>query len=73
MDNAKIGTKEAIYLVLTISIAHAILSMPRNLLSNIESSIILNLLLVCAILVGICFLIVKLFKNFHRFRYTRHF
>lgn len=73
MDDSKIGTKEAIFIILTISIAHTILSMPRNILSNTKSAVILNLLFVTVILIGICFLVVKLFKNFPRFRYFRYF
>ena len=64
MNDTKIGTKEAISLVLTIVIAHVILSMPKHLISNIKSSILLNLVFVSLILIGICFIIVKLFKNF---------
>lgn len=64
MNDSKIGTKEAIALILTISIVHSILSMPRNLLSNVRSSILLNLVFVSLILIGIAFIIVKLFKNF---------
>lgn len=73
MNNSKIGTKEAISLILTIAIAHTILSMPRNLLSNVKTSILLNLIFVGLVLVGIVLLIVKLFKNFPRFRYIRYF
>ena len=73
MNNSKIGTKEAIALVLTIAISHTILSMPRNLLSNVKTSILLNLIFVSLILVGVVFLVVKLFKNFPRFRYIRYF
>lgn len=67
MDNSKIGTKEAVALILTIAITHTILSMPRNLLSNIKSSILLNLVFVSFILVCIAIIVVKLFKNFPRF------
>lgn len=73
MNNSKIGTKEAISLILTIVIVHTILSMPKNLLSNINSSILLNLVFVSFIVLGICFIIVKLFKNFPRVRYFRYF
>lgn len=73
MGDSKIGTKEAIFSILTISIAHTILSMPRNILSNTKSSVILNLVFVCAILIGLCFFIIKLFKNFPRIRHTRYF
>lgn len=67
MDNSKIGTKEAVALILTIAITHTILSMPRNLLSNIKSSILLNLVFVSFILIGIAIIVVKLFKIFPRF------
>jgi len=64
MDNSKIGSKEAIFVILTISIAHTILSMPRNILLNTKSSIIINLVFVGIVLIGLCFLIIRLFKNF---------
>lgn len=73
MNDSKIETKEAIALILTVAISHTILSMPRNLLSNIKSSILLNLVFVSFILVCICYVVVKLFKNFPRFRYFRYF
>lgn len=73
MNDSKIGTKEAIALVITISITHTILSMPRNLLSNVKCSILLNLVMVSFILIGISFIVVKLFKKFPRFRYFRYF
>lgn len=73
MNNSKIGTKEAIALILTIVIVHTILSMPKNLLSNINSSILLNLIFVSFLVLGICLIIVKLFKNFPRARYIRCF
>lgn len=64
MNVSKIGTKEAIYLVLIITIAHSILSMPKYLIDSVKSSIILNLVFVFIVLLCLCLLIVKLFKNF---------
>jgi len=64
MNNSKIGTKDAIYMTLTISIAHTILSMPRNILLNTKSAVIINLVFVCFILISISVFVVKLFKNF---------
>lgn len=73
MSDSKIGTKESIALILTISITHTILSVPRNLLSNVKCSILLNLVFVSLVLLGIVFVVVKLFKNFPRLRYIRCF
>lgn len=73
MNDSKIGTKEAIALILTISITPTILSVPRNLLFNIKSSILLNLVFVSLVLLGVIFIVVKLFKNFPRLRYIRYF
>lgn len=73
MNDSKIGTKEAIALILTISITHTILSVPRNLLSDIKCSILLNLVFVNLVLLGVIFIVVKLFKNFPRLRYIRYF
>lgn len=73
MNDSKVGTKEAIALILTISITHTILSVPRNLLSDIKCSILLNLAFVSLVLLGVIFIVVKLFKNFPRIRYIRYF
>ena len=73
MNDFKIGTKEAIGLILTIAIAHAIISTPRRLLYNMKSAVLLNLVLVVVLLIAIVFIIYKLFKNFPRFRYLRYF
>lgn len=73
MNDSKIGTKEAISIIITIAIAHTIFSMPKHLISNIKSSILLNLVFVTFILIGICFIIAKLFKNFPRLRHIRYF
>ena len=64
MNNSKIGSKEAVCLVMILAVAHTILSTPSNLLTNTKSSILLNLIFVGLIIVGISILIVKLFKNF---------
>lgn len=73
MSDSRIGTKEAIAIILTISVTHTILSVPRNLLSNIKCSVLLNLAFVSLVLVGVIFIVVKLFKNFPRLRYIRYF
>lgn len=64
MSNNKIGTIEAIMLILTIIITHTVLAMPTDILSNYKSSSILNLIIVSIIAVSISYLIYRLFKNF---------
>lgn len=64
MKEFKISNKEAISLILIICISHILLSLPRNLLSNIKSSIILNLIFVGFILLIIGFIINKFLKVF---------
>lgn len=64
MQKSKIGTLEAIMLILTIVIAHTVLSMPTDILSTYKSASILNLIYVGVIAIGISFIIYKLFKNF---------
>ena len=44
MTDSKITTKEAIMLVVTVFVAHTIVSLPQNLLSSAKSAIILNLI-----------------------------
>lgn len=64
MSKSKIGTLEAIMLVLTIIITHTILSMPRELLVSTKSATIINLIFVSIIAIAISYLIYKLLKNF---------
>ena len=64
MLKSKIGTVEAIMLILTIIVAHSVLSMPTNILSSYKSASILNIIYVGIIAICISFLIYKLFKNF---------
>ena len=64
MQKAKIGTIEAIMLILTIIVAHSVLSMPTNILSSYKSASILNVLYVGIIAIGIAYIIYRLLKNF---------
>ena len=50
MGNNKIGTVEAIMSILTVVVAHTILSLPRILILNTNSSTILNLIYLMLIL-----------------------
>lgn len=64
MTKSKIGTVEAIMLVLIVVVAHTILSMPRNILVSIKSSTIINLIYVSILAIAISCFIVKLLTNF---------
>jgi len=64
MSKSKIGTIEAIMIVLTIIITHTILSMPREILVSTKSATIINLIFVSIIAIFISYLIYRLFKNF---------
>ena len=64
MQKSKLGTIEAIMLVLTIVVAHSVLSMPTNILSSYKSASILNVIYISIIAIGIAYLIYKLLKNF---------
>lgn len=64
MAKSKIGTIEAIMLILTIIVAHSVLSMPTNILSSYKSASILNVIYVSIIAIGISYLIYKLLKTF---------
>ena len=60
MSESKIGTVEAIMLILTITVIHTILSLPHDILSSQKSASILNLIYVGAIAVALAILIIKL-------------
>ena len=64
MENSKIGTKEAISLILTVGIVHTIISTPRDLLASMKSAVLINIVYVTIILFAIASLIVKLLKKF---------
>lgn len=64
MTKSKIGTMEAIMLVLTIVITHSLSSMPREILVSTKSATIINLIFVSILAIIISYFIVKLLKNF---------
>ena len=64
MGNNKIGTVEAIMSILTIVVAHTILSLPRILILNTNSSTILNLIYLTIIAMALAYLIYFLLKKF---------
>lgn len=64
MPKSKLGTIEAIMLILTIIVAHSVLSMPTNILSSYKSASILNVIYVSIIAIGISYIIYRLLKNF---------
>ena len=64
MSKTKIGTAEAIMIILTIIVAHTILSLPKNILTSMKSASILNLIYVSIIVIILGYFIYKLLKNF---------
>ena len=60
----KIGSIEAIFLVLTITINHIITNLPKVLISQSGTASLLNLIYLTLIVLGIVFLISKLLKHF---------
>ena len=64
MMNSKFNAKEAISLVLVITIAHSLLSLPKNLLENQKSAVILNIAYVSVIAIALAYLIYRLMKGF---------
>ena len=64
MTKSKIGTLEAIMLVLTIVITHTISSLPREILVSTKSASLINLVFVSMLVILFAYLISKLFKKF---------
>lgn len=64
MTNAKITSKEAIMMVLTVFVAHTIVSLPQNLIQNTKSATILNLIFVGILAILLAYIIYRLLKNF---------
>lgn len=64
MTKSKIGTLEAIMLILTIVVTHTILSLPRTILVLTKSASIINLIFVSILAIFISYFIVKLMRKF---------
>ena len=64
MSKSKIGTVEAIMLILTIVVTHTISSLPRELLVSTKSATIINLIYISIIAVVLAHIIFKLLENF---------
>ena len=64
MTHSKLNTVEAISIILSIFVAHTLVSLPRNLIISTKSATIINLIYVGFIAIVLTILIVKLFKNF---------
>lgn len=64
MTKSKIGTLEAIMLVLIIIVTHTISSLPREILVSAKSATIINLVFVSILAILFSYLVVKLMKNF---------
>lgn len=59
-----IGSIEAIFLVLTITVNHIITNLPKALIEQTGTATLLNIVYLTIIVLGIAFLISKLFKHF---------
>lgn len=67
MENTKIGNAEAIALILTIVINHAVLNITKSIVSDMGSASILNIIYVSSIAIILAFVIYKLLKTFPTF------
>lgn len=64
MNHSKIGTVEAIMIILVTIVTHTVLSLTRNLINVTYSATLINLVYIGIIAFFFIFLVVKLFKNF---------
>lgn len=64
MTKSKIGTLEAIMIVLIIVVTHTISSLPRDILVTTKSATIINLIFVSILAILFSYLVVKLMQNF---------
>ena len=64
MSNTKLGNLEAISIILTITITHSILTLPKELMSLVGSASLLNIVYVSILAIFICIIIYKLLSNF---------
>ena len=64
MNHSRIGTLEAICLILSVIIIRTVLSLPKNILELTNSASIINLIYVGIIAILLIYLICRLFKKF---------
>lgn len=64
MSHSKLGTVEAIMIIVSVIIVHTILSLPKTLLDSTKSAVILNVIYVTFVVLAFVFVICRLFKNF---------
>ena len=64
MDDSRFNTKEAIAIVLSVAIAHSLLSIPKAILAEQKSASILNIIFVSLLAIGFAYIIYKLLKAF---------
>ena len=64
MNHSKIGTLEAIMLIVCVIIIHTVLSLPKTLLDLTKSATILNIIYVTGIVLIFIYVVCKLFKHF---------
>lgn len=64
MTYSKISSTEAVFMIVTVIVAHTLSSLPQNLINNTKSSTIINLIYVGFITIFISYIIYRLLKNF---------
>lgn len=64
MSKNKLGTVEAIFLVLSVLAPFVVTSLPRTILNEQKSSALLNIVYITIICLIICYLIYRFFKKF---------
>lgn len=64
MDDSRFNTKEAIAIILSVAVAHSLLSIPKSLLADQKSAAILNITFVSLLAIAFSYIIYKLLKSF---------
>lgn len=64
MNHSKIGTLEAVMLIISVIIIHTVLSLPKSLLDLTKSATILNIVYVTIIILIFIYIVCKLLKHF---------
>ena len=64
MSEQKIGSWEAISLITIVIVNHIILDLPKTIIQTTSTSCILNVIFISIVMLGIIYLVCKLFHNF---------
>ena len=64
MNNTKISSVEAVFIILITLVVQTVLSLPKTLIERIQSSVLVNIIYIAIMALFLVYMLSRLFKNF---------